>query len=169
MTQAAFSFIGTEIVAVSKSYRSYVNSDHNLAIDRCWRSQKSSTQPAKSNQASLHPYSSILYRRWAISTPMHPKELWTHSCFRNFDYWLACAIQQSRSEPVIWKRGFITVCHCYSARRNQGPPIRKPNLRNSNKPYLETRDTQVINAALLTSAWSAASSDLYTSSRALCE
>ena len=29
--------------------------------------------------------------------------------------------------------------------------------------------TQLINACLLTSAWSAASSDLYTSSRALCE
>jgi amino acid transporter len=28
---------------------------------------------------------------------------------------------------------------------------------------------QIINACLLTSAWSAASSDLYTSSRALCE
>ena len=28
---------------------------------------------------------------------------------------------------------------------------------------------QVVNAAILTSAWSAASSDLYTSSRALCE
>lgn len=35
--------------------------------------------------------------------------------------------------------------------------------------WFNQRVSQIINACLLTSAWSAASSDLYTSSRALCE
>ena len=45
------------------------------------------------------------------------------------------------------------------------PSVRSESLITF--PFLKSQ--QVINACLLTSAWSAASSDLYTSSRALCE
>lgn len=124
MTQAAFSFIGTEITAVSNSASctlfSSVPNTAQIAAGEAKNPRKNLPKVISTNQITadvcnhltayvghktrLHPYPFILHRR-------------CHS------YRTACAVQRPGPQFGDWQCCRLALRHCHQERWNQGSPI----------------------------------------------
>ena len=106
LTQAGFSFIGTEIVAVSSAnMHGHSAMNEKPLLDRGWRGQESETQHPEGNSSCVHPYIVVLHRR-------------------RYHHWLACTLK--RPWPRFGKRyrSRLPFRHRYQAFWHQGSPSR---------------------------------------------